>query len=82
MLKLKAKDKDRSAPPGFRCQDVNNWGQFAFGPTGGNYPEEEYLWLADMLPDYPHKVFGDKRLCYCLLMEALAQGATPPADRF
>ena len=22
--------------------------------------------------DYPHKIFIDKRLCYCLLMEALA----------
>jgi hypothetical protein len=25
-----------------------------------------------MLPDYPHKLFGDKRLPYFLLMEALA----------
>jgi hypothetical protein len=28
-----------------------------------------------MLPDYPHKVFGDKRAGYCLLMEALAMDA-------
>jgi hypothetical protein len=28
-----------------------------------------------MIPDYPHKLFGDKRFCYCLLMEALAMGA-------
>jgi hypothetical protein len=26
----------------------------------------------NMVPDYPHKTFGDKRICYCLLMEALA----------
>jgi hypothetical protein len=25
-----------------------------------------------MIPDYPHKLFNDKRFCYCLLMEALA----------
>jgi hypothetical protein len=25
-----------------------------------------------MIPDYPHKIFGDKRFCYCLLMETLA----------
>jgi len=25
-----------------------------------------------MLPDYPHKIFNDKRGCYCLLMETLA----------
>jgi hypothetical protein len=29
-----------------------------------------------MLPDYPHKIFGDKRFCYCLLMEALAMDTT------
>jgi hypothetical protein len=28
-----------------------------------------------MMPDYPHKIFGDKRFCYCLLMEALAMDA-------
>jgi len=28
-----------------------------------------------MIPDYSHKVFSDKRLCYCLLMEALAMNA-------
>jgi hypothetical protein len=28
-----------------------------------------------VIPDYPHKIFGDKRFCYCLLMEALAMGA-------
>jgi hypothetical protein len=28
-----------------------------------------------VIPDYPHKIFGDKRFCYCLLMEALAIGA-------
>jgi hypothetical protein len=25
-----------------------------------------------MIPDYPHKIFDDKRSGYCLLMEALA----------
>jgi len=29
----------------------------------------------NMIPDYPHKIFGDKRICYCLLMEALAMEA-------
>jgi hypothetical protein len=28
-----------------------------------------------MLPDYPHKIFGDKRLNYSLLMQALAMDA-------
>jgi hypothetical protein len=28
-----------------------------------------------MLPDYPHKIFTDKRLCYFLLMQALAMDA-------
>jgi hypothetical protein len=28
-----------------------------------------------MQPDYPHKVFNDKRMGYCLLMEALAMGS-------
>ena len=28
-----------------------------------------------MIPDYPHKIFGDKRICYFLLMEALAMEA-------
>jgi hypothetical protein len=28
-----------------------------------------------MLPDYPHKIFPDKRMGYCLLMEALAMDA-------
>jgi hypothetical protein len=28
-----------------------------------------------MLPDYPHKIFADKRLYYCLLMETLAMEA-------
>jgi hypothetical protein len=27
-----------------------------------------------MLPDYAHKMFDDKRIVYCLLMEALAMG--------
>jgi hypothetical protein len=25
-----------------------------------------------MQPDYPHKIFADKRMVYCLLMETLA----------
>jgi hypothetical protein len=25
-----------------------------------------------MMPDYPHKLFGDRRLGYCLLMTTLA----------
>jgi len=29
----------------------------------------------NMLPDYPHKIFPDKRLKYYLLMEALAMDA-------
>ena len=29
-----------------------------------------------MLPDYPHKIFDDKRLYYFLLMEALAMEAS------
>jgi hypothetical protein len=32
-----------------------------------------------MVPDYPHKTFGDKRSNYCLLMEALAMEALPLA---
>jgi hypothetical protein len=32
-----------------------------------------------MVPDYPHKTFGDKRSNYCLLMEALAMEAIPQA---
>ncbi|OYU54600.1 MAG: hypothetical protein CFE25_14980 [Chitinophagaceae bacterium BSSC1] len=28
-----------------------------------------------MRPDYPHKVFGDIRISYCLLMVALAMDA-------
>lgn len=32
-----------------------------------------------MVPDYPHKTFGDKRSNYCLLMEALAMEAVPLA---
>lgn len=28
-----------------------------------------------MLPDYPHKIFEDKRFDYSLLMEALAMDA-------
>jgi hypothetical protein len=28
-----------------------------------------------MLPDYPHKIFSDKRVHYSLLMEALAMDA-------
>jgi hypothetical protein len=28
-----------------------------------------------MLPDYPHKIFADKRHNYSLLMEALAMDA-------
>jgi len=29
-----------------------------------------------MRPDYIHKIFDDKRLCYFLLMEALAMDAS------
>jgi hypothetical protein len=29
-----------------------------------------------MKPDYPHKIFDDKRLDYFLLMEALAMDAS------
>lgn len=31
--------------------------------------------LTQMLPDYPHKLFSDKRLNYVLLMEVLAMDA-------
>jgi hypothetical protein len=34
-----------------------------------------YLYSRKMKPDYPHKLFGDKRMGYCLLMEALAMDA-------
>jgi hypothetical protein len=34
-----------------------------------------YLSRDSMLPDYPHKIFDDKRLHYFLLMEALAMDA-------
>jgi len=30
-----------------------------------------------MLPDYPHKIFNDKRINYSLLMETLAMDAPP-----
>lgn len=30
-----------------------------------------------MRPDHIHKIFDDKRLCYVLLMEALAMDASP-----
>jgi hypothetical protein len=30
-----------------------------------------------MLPDYPHKIFNDKRCSYSLLMLALAMDASP-----
>ena len=29
-----------------------------------------------MLPDYPHKIFNDKRINYSLLMETLAMDAS------
>jgi hypothetical protein len=28
-----------------------------------------------MLPDYPHKIFSDKRMSYTMLMIALAMGS-------
>jgi hypothetical protein len=28
-----------------------------------------------MQPDYPHKLFSDKRISYTLLMDALAMGS-------
>jgi len=33
------------------------------------------IFVASMQPDYPHKIFSDKRMGYCLLMEALAMGS-------
>jgi hypothetical protein len=36
----------------------------------------------NMLPDYPHKIFNDKRACYCLLMEALAMLDVINADSY
>lgn len=30
-----------------------------------------------MIPDYPHKIFSDKRCRYNLLMEVLAMGSNP-----
>jgi hypothetical protein len=30
------------------------------------------IFVSDMLPDYPHKIFSDKRDSYTLLMLALA----------
>jgi hypothetical protein len=34
-----------------------------------------YNFVAMMLPDYPHKIFNDKRINYSLLMETLAMDA-------
>jgi hypothetical protein len=31
-----------------------------------------------MIPDYPHKIFGDKRISYTMLMIALAMDALRP----
>ena len=31
-----------------------------------------FIFVTVMKPDYPHKVFNDKRMGYALLMEALA----------
>jgi hypothetical protein len=36
---------------------------------------EKYNFGITMRPDYPHKTYSDKRICYCLLMEALAMDA-------
>jgi hypothetical protein len=36
----------------------------------GGYPKK--IIFVVMRPDYDHKLFSDKRMGYCLLMEALA----------
>lgn len=41
--------------------------QFLLATTAFSY----YLWK-QMMPDYPHKIFGDKRITYTLLMVTLA----------
>jgi len=33
-----------------------------------------------LIPDYPHKIFGDKRISYSLLMIALAMDNCPAAE--
>lgn len=38
----------------------------------GNHKISGTLHSNNMRPDYIHKIFDDKRLCYFLLMEALA----------
>jgi len=35
-----------------------------------------YNFAVTMLPDYPHKIFSDKRFDYSLLMEALAMDSS------
>jgi len=42
-----------------------------------HFRSEKYFYLCyGMRPDYPHKIFNDKRANYCLLMQALAMDAT------
>lgn len=36
---------------------------------------QSLFYFCDMLPDYPHKLFSDKRSNYSLLMEVLATDA-------
>jgi len=38
-------------------------------------PNKFYLWFI-MIPDYPHKIFGDRRINYSLLMMTLAMDKT------
>ncbi len=41
-------------------------------------PKYFYNFAPTMLPDYPHKIFCDKRFNYSLLMETLAMRSELP----
>jgi len=43
------------------------------------YHKNNFTFVFVMRPDYPHKIFGDKRGNYCLLMEALAMDTAASA---
>jgi hypothetical protein len=44
-------------------------------------PRIFYTFVSTMLPDYPHKIFNDKRTNYSLLMETLAMDAMLPSTK-
>jgi hypothetical protein len=54
------------------------WSEALYQATGSGPSGSEKLLVPSpchMHPDYPHKIFDDKRLHYFLLMEALAMDA-------